>query len=187
MMDVSDLRKGVKIKIDGYPCVVTDFQFSKPGKGQAIYKCRLKNMLQGNTFDKSWRSGDKMEKADLHTSSLIYSYADGDQYVFMHPETFEQTFISEKTLGDQKYFLIDDCECEVLYFEDTPIEVILPNFVTKEITYTEPGARGDTATNVTKPAKIDSGYELNVPLFINEGDLIKIDTRNGAYVERIKK
>jgi len=187
MMDVSDLRKGVKVKIDGSPCVVTDFSFSKPGKGQAVYKCRLKNMLSGNTFDKTWRSGDKMEKADLRSGTLIYSYIDGEQYVFMDPETYDQTYIGEKIIGKQKYFLIDDCECEVLYFEDTPIEVNLPNFVTKEITYTEPGAKGDTATNVTKPAKIDTGYEVNVPLFINEGDLIKIDTRTGEYAERVKK
>ena len=114
-------------------------------------------------------------------------FSEGDQYVFMDPETYEQTYISEKILGKQKYFLIDDCECEVLYFEDKPIEVNLPNFVVKEIVYTEPGARGDTATNVTKPAKIDTGYEVNVPLFINEGDLIKIDTRTGDYAERVKK
>ncbi len=187
MIDTSDLRKGIKLKIDGAPHVVTDFNFTKPGKGQAVYRCKLKNMLTGNSFDKSWRSGDKMEKADLHSGSLIYSYADGDDYVFMDPETYEQTYISEKTIGKQKYFLIDDIECEVLYFEGKAIEVSLPNFVVKEITYTEPGAKGDTATNVTKPAKIDSGYEVNVPLFINEGDLIKIDTRTGDYAERVKK
>ena len=187
MIDTSDLRKGIKLKIDGAPHVVTDFSFMKPGKGQAVYRCKLKNMLTGNTFDKSWRSGDKMEKADLRSGALIYSYADGDDYVFMDPETYEQTYISEKILGNQKYFLIDDCECEVLYFEDKPIEVTLPNFVVKEIVYTEPGARGDTATNVTKPAKIDTGFEVNVPLFINEGDLIKIDTRTGDYSERVKK
>ena len=187
MIDTSDLRKGIKLKIDGQPHVVTEFSFMKPGKGQAVYRCKLKNMITGNTFDKSWRSGDKMEKADLHTGTLIYSYEDGEQFVFMDPETYEQTFIDADILGDQKYFLIDDCECEVLYFEDKPIEVNLPNFVTKEIVYTEPGARGDTATNVTKPAKIDSGYEVNVPLFINEGDLIKIDTRTGDYAERVKK
>lgn len=187
MMDVSDLRKGVKIKIDGSPCVVTDFQFSKPGKGQAVYKCKLKNMIQGNTFDKTWRSGDKMEKADLRSGQLIYSYQEDDQYVFMHPETYDQVYISVKMLGKAKYFLIDDCECEVLYFENLPIEIILPNFVVKEIVYTEPGARGDTATNVSKPAKIDTGLEVFVPLFINEGDLIKIDTRTGDYSERVKK
>ncbi|MCM8531258.1 MAG: elongation factor P [Lentisphaeraceae bacterium] len=186
-MDVSDLRKGVKIKMDGAPHVVTHFDFMKPGKGQAVYRCKLKNMLTGNQFDKSWRSGDKMEKADLRSSVLIFSYKEDDQYVFMDPETYDQTYISEKVMGTQKNFLIDDAECEVLYFEDAPIEVALPNFVVKEITYTEPGARGDTATNVTKPAQIDTGYEVQVPLFINEGDLIKIDTRTGDYAERVKK
>jgi elongation factor P len=144
-------------------------------------------MLTGNQFDKTWRSGDRMEKADLHSELLIYSYKEDEQYIFMHQETYEQTYISEKVLGDQRHFLIDDCECEILYFEDSPIEVALPNFVTKEITYTEPGVRGDTANNVTKPAQIDTGYEVQVPLFINEGDLIKIDTRTGDYSERVKK
>ena len=128
-----------------------------------------------------------MEKADLRSGILVFSYMDGDQYVFMNPETYDQTFLNEDVIGSSKHFLIDDCECEVLYFEDTPIEVNLPIFITKEIVYTEPGARGDTTTNVTKPAKIDTGYEVNVPLFINEGDLIKIDTRTGEYVERVKK
>ena len=187
MIGTSDLRKGIKLKIDGAPHVVTDFNFTKPGKGQAVYRCKLKNMLTGNSFDKSWRSGDKMEKADLRSGSLIYSYLDGEEYVFMDPKSYEQTYISEKTIGDQKYFLIDDAECEVLYFEGKAIEVSLPNFVVKEITYTEPGAKGDTATNVLKPAQIDSGYEVNVPLFINEGDFIKIDTRTGEYSERVKK
>ena len=186
-MDVSDLRKGVKIKIDGVPHVVTHFDFMKPGKGQAVYRCKIKNMITGNQFDRTWRSGDKMEKADLRSGQLVYSYKEDEQYVFMDPVTYEQTYISEKVLGKQKYFLIDDCECEVLYFEDSPMEIILPNFVVKEITYTEPGVRGDTATNVNKPASIDTGFEVQVPLFINEGDLIKVDTRTGDYVERVRK
>ena len=187
MMDVSDLRKGVKIKIDGSPCVVTDFQFSKPGKGQAVYKCKLKNMVQGNTFDKTWRSGDKMEKADLISGNLIFSYKEDELFVFLHPETYEQIYVTEAMLGNSMNFLTDDCECEALYFEGTPIEVSLPNFVVKEIVYTEPGARGDSSTNVLKPAKIDTGFEVHVPLFISEGDLIRIDTRTGAYSERVKK
>ncbi len=187
MIEVSELKKGAKVKLDGAPCVVTDFQFSKPGKGQAIYKCKLRNMLTGSTFDKSWRSGDKMDKADLSTVTLTYSYMEGEQFVFINPETYDQVYLDAKVVGDAKYFLIDDIECEILYFEETPIEITLPNFVVKQITYTEPGARGDTATNVTKPAKLDSGYELQVPIFINEGDLIKIDTRTGAYSERVKK
>jgi elongation factor P len=187
MIGTSDLRKGIKLKIDGAPHIVTDFNFTKPGKGQAVYRCKLKNMLTGNQFDKTWRSGDKMEKANLRSGKLIYSYVDGEEYVFMDPESYDQTYIDAKYLGKQINFLIDDCECDVLYFEDKAIEVTLPNFVTKEITYTEPGARGDTTTNVSKPAQIDTGYEVHVPLFINEGDLIKIDTRTGEYAERVKK
>ena len=187
MLDVSQLRKGIKIKIDGQPHAVTDFNFMKPGKGQAVYRCKLKNLITGNTFDRTWRSGDRFEKADMSSTKLIYSYQDGNEYVFMHPETYDQTYIPEEVIGDGKYFLIEDTECEILYFEEKPLEVTLPNFVEKEVIKSEPGVRGDTATNVTKPAEIDTGYEVQVPIFVNEGDIIKIDTRTGQYSERVKK
>ena len=187
MKDVSDLRKGIKVKIDGQPCAVTDFSFTKPGKGQAVYRCRLKNMVSGNTFDKTWRSGDKFEKADLLSTKYLYSYADGDQFVFCHPETYDQIYINASILGKLSNFLIDDAECEVLFFEESAIEVTLPNFVDKEVVKSEPGVRGDTATNVSKPAYLDTGYEIHVPIFVNEGDIVRIDTRTGEYYERVSK
>lgn len=186
MYSASDLRKGLKIEIDGEPWEVTDFQFVKPGKGQALYRCKLKNMLQGNTMDKTYRSVEKMGKPDLMQRDLAYSYNDGLAYVFMD-ENYEQILVDPDILGDQANFLVEDMEVKILFFNDRPIEVTLPFFVEKEIVETEPGARGDTATNVLKPAKLDNGFELGVPIFVNQGDVIRIDTRTGTYVERVDK
>jgi elongation factor P len=186
MFAASDLRKGLKVEIDGAPYVITDFQFTKPGKGQAIYTCRLKNMLTGATMTRQYRSNDKVGKPQLEERSLRYSYQDADGYVFFD-ENYEQVIISAEVLGDSRFFLFEDIEVDVLYFNAQPVEVTLPTFVEKEIVYTEPGVRGDTATNVMKPAKIDTGYEIQVPLFINQGDVIKIDTRTGGYSDRVAK
>lgn len=187
MYSASDLRKGLKIEIDGDPCIVTDFQFSKPGKGQALYRCKIKNLNTGSTFDKTYRSVEKIDKPNLEERDMIYSYAEADRYIFMDPESYEQIEMTEELLGDLHYFLIEDMPCKVLFHNNRPLEITLPNFVEKEIVETEPGARGDTATNVQKPAKLDNGYEIQVPIFINTGDIVKIDTRTGAYSERVSK
>ena len=187
MYSASDLRKGLKIEIDGEPWVVTEFEFSKPGKGQALYRCKLKNMITGNTMDKTYRSVDKMNKASLEERDVFYSYPDGEFFIFSDADTYEEYRLGKSVIGDQSYFLIENAECKILFFNDQPIEVTLPTFVEKTIVQTEPGARGDTATNVTKPAKIDTGYQLEVPIFLNEGDVIKIDTRTGKYAERVSK
>ena len=187
MYTASDLRKGLKVEIDGDPYIVTDFDFCKPGKGQALYRCKLKNMISGSTMDRTFRSVDKLGKPDLRDRDMTYSYQEGDEYVFMDTESFEEVRVSAEQLGDQKYFLDDDMACNMLFFKERPIEVNLPTFVVKRIAETEPGARGDTATNVMKPAKIENGYEIQVPLFLNEGDLVKIDTRTGDYAERVSK
>ncbi len=186
MYAASDLRKGLKIEIDGDPCVVTDFQFSKPGKGQALYRCKIKNLNTGSSFDRTYRSVDKLDKCQLESRDMIFSYVEGENYVFMDPETYEQVEMQAEFLGVNVYFLIEDMEVEVLFHNDKPLEITLPNFVEKVIAETEPGARGDTATNVMKPATLDNGYEVQVPLFINEGDRIRIDTRTGTYAERAK-
>lgn len=185
MFSASDLKKGLKVLIEGDPCVITHFDFMKPGKGQAVYRCKLKNMITGNTFDKSWRSGDKIEKADLMNRGYSFSYIDGDNYVFMDNDTYEQVDIPADVLGDSHYFLKEEMVVDILFFGERALAVDLPNFVEKEVIETEPGARGDTATNVTKPAKVEGGYELGVPIFINEGDVIKIDTRSGEYSSRV--
>lgn len=187
MYTAADLRKGIKIEIDGDPYVVTDFDFCKPGKGQALYRCKLKNLLSGSTLDRTFRSVDKVDKAELHEKEMIYSYTESPHVVFMDGETYEEVHVSEEILGDAKFFLNDSMECSVLFFKDRPIEVTLPIFVEKTIVDTEPGARGDTATNVAKPARIDNGYEIQVPIFVNVGDVVRIDTRTGGYAERVKK
>ena len=183
----SDLRKGLKIEIEGIPYEVTEFQFVKPGKGQAMYKCRIKNMLAGNTMERTFRAVDKIDQPNIESKTLAYSYQEGDTYIFMDNKTYEQVEIHQEVLGDQRFFLLEDLECEVLFHNGRAMTVTLPAFVVKEIVETEPGARGDTATNVLKPAKIDTGYEVGVPIFINQGDFIRIDTRTGKYVERVKQ
>jgi elongation factor P len=183
----SDLRKGLKIEIDNEPYIVTEFDFCKPGKGQALYRCKLKHMVNGNTMDRTFRSVDKIDKPDLEERELVYSYADGDNFVFMDPESYEQVLVPAGVVGDRKYFLIEDEECEVLFYRGRPLDLTTATFIELRIQSTEPGVRGDTATNVTKPAVLENGYELNVPLFLNEGDLIRVDTRTGAYCERVAK
>lgn len=187
MYSASDLRKGLKIEVEGAPYIITDFQFVKPGKGQALYRCKMKNLITGATLDRTWRAIEKIEKPNLEQRDLIYSHPEGDLYVFMDATTYEQLPITAEVLGDQRYFLIEDMEVEVLFFNDLPIEINLPFFIEKDIASTEPGLRGDTATNVLKPAKLDNGYELQVPLFINEGDRVRIDTRTGKYADRVSK
>lgn len=186
MFSASDLRKGLKVEIDGAPYVITDFSFTKPGKGQAIYNCKLKNMLDGSTLTRSYRSNDKLAKPELSNRTFQYSYVDGDDYVFMD-DNYEQVTLSASVLGDSRFFLVEDIEVEVLYYQGRPMDVTLPTFVEKTIVETEPGARGDTATNVLKPAKIEGGFEIQVPLFINEGDIVRIDTRIGDYADRVSK
>ena len=187
MYEAADLRKGLKIEMDGDPYIVTEFDFCKPGKGQALYRCKLKNMISGGTVDRTFRSVDKIGRPDHAEKKLIYMCEEADFYVFQDQETFEDVRIPADVIGKNKYFLDDNMECNVLFFRDRPIEITLPYFVEKKIAETEPGARGDTATNVTKPAKIENGYEIAVPLFVNEGDVIRIDTRTGEYADRVSK
>ncbi|AKJ63768.1 elongation factor P [Kiritimatiella glycovorans] len=185
MYSASDLKKNLKIEIEGDPCVITDFEFSKPGKGQALYKCRIKNMITGNTFDRTYRSVDKIDEARLQSKTYIYSYREGNHYIFMDAETYDQLPVSPEILGDQEPFLQEDMEVEILLHNARPIEVTLPFFVDMKIEETEPGARGDTATNVTKDATVEGGHVIQVPIFVNEGDTVRIDTRTGGYVSRV--
>ena len=187
MEDIGKIKKGIKIKINGQPHLVTDFEFKKPGKGQAVYRCKLKNLIQGNSFDHTWRSGDKFEKAEISNKTAHFSYIDGENFIFID-EDYEQIFVHKKLLKDNSIFLTDDMECELLYFENSLIEVIIPNFVDKKILYTEPGHKGDTtSSNVMKPAKIENDLEIYVPLFIKTGDVVRIDTRTRKYSERVSK
>ena len=187
MYSASDLRRGLKIEIDGDPYEVVEFQFSKPGKGQSIYRCKIKNLISGSTIDKSYRSSDKIDKPDLGQRSLIFSYSQGDTYVFMEEESYEQFEIGADVLGETRFFLEEDMPVKILFHNNRPIDIDIPPTVDKIIIETEPGIRGDTATNVMKPAKLEGGYEVQVPLFVNEGDKITVDTRSGEYKGRSNK
>jgi len=186
MYNASDLRKGLKIQVDGIPYEITEFQFVKPGKGMAMYKCRIKNLLNDNTIERTFREVDHIDTPDIMDRELAFSYAEGEHFVFSDPETYEEVTISGEVLGINKYLLTDNMHVNVVFFNGKAIEVSLPIFVEKEIVETEPGFKGDTATNTYKPAKIDSGYEIQVPLFINQGDVVRIDTRTGKYSDRVR-
>lgn len=186
MYDTSDLRKNLKVRIDGDPYVVVDHQFVKPGKGQALHRTRLRNMLTGSIIDRTFRSGEKLEKADLEERQMQYLYPEGDRRVFMDTQTYDQLSLSEEQLADNVYFLLDGTMVDVLFFEGKPIDITPPIFVELRVTETEPGFKGDTSSGATKPATLETGLKVNVPLFVNEGDLLKIDTRTQEYVERVK-
>lgn len=187
MYTASDLRKGLKINLDGDPYIITDFQFSKPGKGQALYRCRLRNMLNGNSMDRTFRSNDKFDKADLEERTMQFLYAQGDEYHFMDVKNYEQLSMTGEQVGDAVKFLVDNMEVEVLLFEGRSIGLTVPNFVNLTVTKAEPWAKGDTSGSDTKPVTVETGYELQVPPFIEEGDKLQIDTRTGEYVTRVKE
>jgi elongation factor P len=185
-MDTSDIKKGVKLMQDGQPYVVVDFQFVKPGKGQAFTRTRMKNMLTGNVLERNIRSGEKLEVADVEERGMTYIYPEGDGYVCMHPVSGEQVSVPAEAVGDDAGFLMDGAEVMVTIYKGQPMSMTLPSHIVVQIAHTEPGVKGDTANNVTKAATISTGAEIQVPLFINEGDWIKVDTRSRAYTERVK-
>jgi elongation factor P len=187
MYDASDLRKGLKMEINGDPFVIVDFQFKKPGKGQALYKCKLRNMINGSQFERTFRSGDKFNKADMEEHEMEYLYSEGDSFCFMNSSTFEQEFLSKDQVGDAVNLLKDNTVCTVLFFQERAIGLTLPNFVSLKVVQSDPWAKGDTATGSTKPATLETGYEIQVPPFIDEGQVVKIDTRTCEYVERVNE
>ena len=187
MYSASDLRKGLKILIDGNPFIITDFEFSKPGKGQSLYRCKMRNMITGNQFTQTYRSNDKFEKPALEERKMQYLYNQDDEYHFMDSQTYDQIFITSDQLGDNVNFLVDNMDVQVLFFEDKPIDVSLPIFVNLEVTKADPWVKGDTSGTDTKPVKVETGYSLQVPPFIEEGEKIQIDTRTGQYVTRVKE
>lgn len=187
MLDTSEIRKGLKVVFDGVPFEVTYFQFVKPGKGQAFTRTKMRNMITGTTIERTFKSGEKLEKADMEERQMQYLYPEDGFFVFMDTANYEQLRLTGDQLGDNKYYLSDGLMCDVLLFNDRAIGVSPPNFVEFEIIETEPGFKGDTSGGTTKPAKISTGLEIQVPLFINQGELVRIDTRDGSYSERVKK
>jgi elongation factor P len=187
MYSCADLKKGIKLMVDNEPHVIVQFDFTKPGKGQALYKCKLRNMITGALFDRTYRSGESFEPARLEERDMQYLYRDETGYVFMDQKTYEQTSISEDVLGDDHYFLVDNMEVKVLTHNERGIGVTLPNFVNLRVTQSDPWVKGDTAAGNNKPATVESGYTLQVPSFVEQGALIQIDTRTGEYVTRVKE
>jgi elongation factor P len=187
MYETSDIRKGLKVLIDGHPYVVVEFQFVKPGKGSAFTRTKFKNLLTGGVVERNIRSGEKLEPANVEEREMQYLYAEGEDFVFMDKNTYEQVTVAGETVGDDADLLLDNADCVVLFFNERAVGVTLPTFIVVRVTQSDPGVKGDTASNVTKPATIETGATVQVPLFINEGDRIKVDTRTRAYVERAKE
>ena len=185
-INTGDFRKGAKVVIDGEPFEMTDCNFVKPGKGQALYKCRLKNLLKGTNLDRTYKSGDSLEEADVRRSDGQYLYRDGNGFVFMDNESFEQYSLDSTSIGKAADFLLDGAICELLYWNEQLIEMTPPAQVIVEVTYAEPAAKGNTATNVSKPATVSTGATVNVPAFIDVGEKIKVNARTGDYIERVR-
>jgi len=186
MYSTADFRKGLKIEWEGNPYLIVEFQHVKPGKGGAFVRTKIKNLINGRVIDQTFRSGEKVERPDLQEKDMQYLYAEGDRYCFMDNETYEQIYLTADQLGDSKGFLQDNLNLKVLYYRGQPIAVELPTFVELAVSHTEPGFKGDTATGGTKPATLETGAVIQVPLFIEIGDRLKVDTRTGTYVERLK-
>ena len=187
MYNASELRKGLKIQIDDEPYIITEFQFSKPGKGQSLYRCKLKNMISGVIIDRTYRSGDTFQPAALDERKMQYLYSQENDVCFMDVENYEQTFLSSEQVGDAKNYLADNLEVDILFFKDKAIGITLPNFVEITVTKADPWLKGDSVSGDSKPITVETGYVLRVPPFIQEGDKITIDTRNGEYVTRVKE
>ena len=186
MYNASDLRKGLKILIDKEPYVVVDFQFTKPGKGQALYRCKLRNMINGIMIDRTYRSVDSFEAANLEQRKMQYLYSQEGHFYFMDLQTYDQSALSAEQVGDAKNYLIDNLEVDVLLFDGRPIGLTLPNFVDLLVTRADPWAKGDSVAGDSKPVTLETGYTLRVPPFIEEGIKITVDTRTGEYVARVK-
>jgi elongation factor P len=184
MLSTTDFRRGLKIEMDGIPYEIVEFLHVKPGKGGAFIRTKLKNMINGRVVENTFRSGEKMVKPDLETREMQYLYREGDEFVFMDMESYEQLHVGKDQLGEKSGYLKDGMELSMLMYKAQPLDIDLPASVVLEVTDTEPGVKGDTVSGATKPAVLESGITVNVPLFVNTGDRIKVDTRSGDYIGR---
>ncbi|CFX48956.1 Translation elongation factor P/YeiP [Syntrophomonas zehnderi OL-4] len=184
MISVNDFKTGITIEFEDVVYQVLDFQHVKPGKGAAFVRAKLKNVKTGGTVEKTFRGGEKVARAHLDKREMQYLYNDGEGYVFMDNENYEQLTLNKDDIGDGVKWLMENMNISVLMHNSTIMGIELPNFVELTVTETEPGVKGDTATGATKNAKLESGATVQVPLFINEGDRLRIDTRTGQYMER---
>ena len=186
-VSTTEFRNGLKIEIDGEPYVIVEFQHVKPGKGGAFVRTKFKSLKSGNVTDKTFRAGEKVDVPDLEEKTMQYLYGADKDRVFMDTSTYEQVSLNEKQLGDSINYLKENMEIKVLYHKGMPINIEVPMFVELAIARTDPGVRGDTASGGSKPATLETGAVVKVPLYMNEGDVVKIDTRTGTFIERVKK
>ncbi|MDR1479047.1 MAG: elongation factor P [Planctomycetaceae bacterium] len=186
-VNTSDFRKGLKVQIEGDPYIMIECNFVKPGKGQALYKCKLRNLTRGTVLDRTYKSGDTLETADIEEIDAQYLYREKDKFVFMDNTSYEQYEVANDIVDDAWKYLKEGMFCKMLLHDNSPLGVTPPNHVVLKVEYAEPGVRGNTATNVTKPAKVDTGAEILVPNFVEAGELIRVDTRTGEYIERVKE
>jgi elongation factor P len=184
MISTSEFKRGMKIEMEGTPYEIIEFQHFKPGKGGAFVRTKLRNILNGRVVENTFRSGEKVEKPDLETRVMQFLYHEGENYVFMDLTSYEQMSVTESQTGGKGGFLKDGQEVKVLLYRGNALDVDLPVTVTLKVTETEPGVKGDTVSNTTKVAVLETGISVNVPLFINTGETIKVDTRTGDYISR---
>ena len=184
--NTSEFRSGLRIILDNDPCVIVETEFVKPGKGQAFSRVRIRNLKTGRTVDKTVRSGESVEAADVKDADMQYLYSDGEFWHFMVPDTFEQYAADAKAVAEAKPWLKEQDLCQVTLWNNSPLVVAPPNFVELQIVRTDPGIRGDTASGGVKPAELSTGAVVRVPLFVEEGEVVRVDTRSGEYVSRVK-
>jgi elongation factor P len=186
-VSTAEFRNGLKIELDGEPYVIVEFQHVKPGKGGAFVRTKMKSLKSGNVIDRTFRSGEKVDVPELEEKTMQYLYAADKDRVFMDTSSYEQISMSEQQLGDSINYLKENMEIKILYYKGQPINIDVPMFVELAIAKTDPGVRGDTASGGSKPATLETGAVVKVPFYLNEGDVIKVDTRTGTFIERVKK
>jgi elongation factor P len=184
-VDTSDFKNGLRIELGGEPYTILYFQHVKPGKGGAFVRTKVKNLRNGKIVEKTFRAGEKLNPADVEDRTMQYLYHDGDSFVFMDSESYDQIPFSEEQIGDSKKYLQENLEVDVLFWKKNPINIELPAFIVVQVTQCDPGIKGDTAQGGTKPATVETGAVVQVPLFLKEGEKIRVDTRTGEYVERV--
>ncbi|MCE5273632.1 MAG: elongation factor P [Syntrophaceae bacterium] len=181
----AQFRKGLKIEMEGEPLVIVDFQHVKPGKGGAFVRTKMKSLISGNVLEKTFRSGEKVDVPDLEEKKMSFLYKDEEGYCFMDSQTYEQMTLTKDQIGDALGYIKENVEVEVLLHNGTPIGVELPMFLNLQIVETDPGVKGNTVSGGSKPAKLETGLTIQVPLFVNEGEVVKVDTRTAQYIERV--
>lgn len=187
MYQTSDFRNGLKVEVEGQPYAVVYFQFVKPGKGTAFTRTKLKNLLTGAVIERTYRSGETLGEADVEEHPMQFLYLTGETYTFMNTETYEQVELDAKLLGDDAKFLMENLDVTVLFYKGRAVNMTLPTFIESKVVWTEPAVKGNTSSGVTKAAKLECGAEIQVPIFVGEGDLLKVRTEDGAYMSRAQK